>query len=126
MWSKISTFFSMFGGSCGIGALFLYFYLVPIKDMVPGKEAGHIYERLYFQMWILEMVLLTIGVAAAVLGFIGYQSIKEEAVKRAVEEAKKEFNVRFGSTVRPQDADEEFGRVSPSQVHLETSEEERQ
>lgn len=41
-------------------------------------------------MWFLEMILLIAGLAAAVLGFVGYQSVKEEAVKQAVERARQE------------------------------------
>ena len=49
-----------------------------------------IYQNLSFHMWILEMVLLTVGISVATLGFIGFQSIKDEAVKKATDEAVKE------------------------------------
>ena len=35
------------------------------------------------------MVLLTVGISVAVLGFIGYQSIRDEAIKKATDEAVK-------------------------------------
>ena len=115
----------MAGGSCGIGALLLFFHLVPIKPMIPGKEMEYIYERLYFQIWILEMVLLTIGIAAAILGVIGYQSIKEEAVRRAVEEAKNEFNMQFNTTYKLPDREPGQSHVTQEQPEISEEEEER-
>lgn len=53
-----------------------------------------IYQNLSFHMWILEMVLLTVGISVATLGFIGFQSIKDEAVKKATDEARREVTRR--------------------------------
>lgn len=90
MWSKISVGLSIAGGLCGIAALLSLFYLVPIESMVSGNKIEYIYEKLSLHMWFLEMILLIAGLAAAVLGFVGYQSVKEEAVKQAVEKAGQE------------------------------------
>ena len=81
-----------------IGALLFLLYLFPIKITISENNMD-IYEKLSFHMWILEMVLFTFGIFAAILGFIGYQSIRDgaiktatdEAVKKAMEEVRREF-----------------------------------
>ena len=55
-------------------------------------------------MWFLEMILLVVGLAAAVLGFVGYQSIKEEAIKQAVEKAGREA-LAYVKTVKFDESD---------------------
>lgn len=90
MWSKLLVGLSIAGGLCGIAALLSLFHLIPIETIVSVNKVGYIYEKLSLHMWFLEMILLIAGLAAAVLGFVGYQSVKEEAVKQAVERARQE------------------------------------
>ena len=86
-WPKVSAGLSMFGGLCGIVALLSLLHLIPIEEIFSGDKNEYIYERLSFNIWLLEMILLIVGLAAAVLAVIGYQSIKAEAIRRAVDEA---------------------------------------
>ena len=120
----------MFGGLCGFVALLSLLRLIPIKDIFSVDKNEYIYERLTFNIWLLQVILLIVGLAVAVLGIIGYRAIKEEAVRIAIKGAKEEFNARFSSTSkRPNDSitsksDERFGQESPSQAQLDASEEE--
>ena len=90
MWSKLLVGLSIAGGLCGFAALLSLFHLIPVETIVPVNKIGYIYERLSLHIWFLEMILLVVGLAAAVLGFVGYQSIKEEAIKQAIEKAGQE------------------------------------
>ena len=90
MWSRLLVGLSITGGLCGFAALLSLFHLIPVETIVSVNKIGYIYERLSLHMWFLEMILLVVGLAAAVLGFVGYQSIKEEAIKQAVEKAGQE------------------------------------
>ena len=90
MWSRLLVGLSMAGGFCGFAALLWIFHLIPVETIVPVNKIEHIYEKLSLHIWFLEMILLVVGLAAAVLGFVGYQSIKEEAIKQAVEKAGQE------------------------------------
>lgn len=90
MWFKIFMGLPILGGLCGIAALLLFFYLIPIETIVSVDKVEYIYEKLSLHMWFLEVILLVAGLAAAVLAFVGYQSIKEEAVRKAVERAEQE------------------------------------
>ena len=89
MRSRVFVLLSMGGGLCGVAALLLYFYLIPVKIMVSSGEVEYIYSKLSLHMWFLEMILLVFGISIAVLGFIGYQSIRDEAVKKATDQAVK-------------------------------------
>ena len=90
MWSRLLVGLSIAGGLCGFAALLSLFHLIPIENIVSVNKIGYIYERLSLHMWFLEMILFVVGLAAAVLGFVGYQSIKEEAIKQAVEKSGQE------------------------------------
>ena len=90
MWSRLLVGLSITGGLCGFAALLSLFHLIPVETIVSVNKIGYIYERLSLHIWFLEMILLVVGLAAAVLGFVGYQSIKEEAIKQAVEKAGQE------------------------------------
>ena len=90
MWSRLLVGLSIAGGLCGFAALLSLFHLIPVETIVSVNKIGYIYERLSLHMWFLEMILLVVGLAAAVLGFVGYQSIKEGAIKQAVEKARQE------------------------------------
>ncbi len=93
------TFFIIFlaiGSLCGIFALLLFAISIPIKEILSIENVDYIYDKLSFHMFFLEAILVIVGLAAAVLGFIGYQSIKEEAVNQAVNQAKDEVRVYFG------------------------------
>ena len=90
MWSRLFVGLSIAGGLCGFAALLSLFHLIPVETIVSVNKIGYIYEKLSLHMWFLEMILLVVGLAAAVLGFVGYQSIKEEAIKQAVEKAGQE------------------------------------
>lgn len=90
MWSRLLVGLSIAGGLCGFAALLSLFHLIPVETIVSVNRIGYIYEKLSLHMWFLEMILLVVGLAAAVLGFVGYQSIKEEAIKQAVEKAGQE------------------------------------
>lgn len=90
MWSRLLVGLSIAGGLCGFAALLSLFHLIPVETIVSVNKIGYIYEKLSLHMWFLEMILLVVGLAAAVLGFVGYQSIKEEAIKQAVEKAGQE------------------------------------
>ena len=85
---KMFVVLSIIGSLFGIGALLFLLYLFPIKITI-SEDDINVYDKLSFHMWILEMVLLTVGISVAVLGFIGYQSIKDEAIKKATDEAVK-------------------------------------
>ena len=88
MQHKILVVLAIIGGLCLCGIGVLLFHLYPIKITISGDDID-IYQNLSFHMWILEMVLLTVGISVATLGFVGFQSIKDEAVKRATDEAVK-------------------------------------
>ena len=90
MWSRLLVGLSIAGGLCGFAALLSLFHLIPVETIVSVNKIEYIYEKLSLHMWFLEMILLVVGLAAAVLGFVGYQSIKEEAIKQAVEKAGQE------------------------------------
>ena len=84
------TFFIIFlaiGSLCGVFALLLFAISIPRKELLSIENVDYIYDKLSFHMFFLEAILVIVGLAAAVLGFIGYQSIKEEAVKQAVKQA---------------------------------------
>ena len=85
-----------FGGLCGIAALLLFAFSIPVKEIISIGDVDYIYDKLSFHMFFLEAILVVAGVAAAVLSFIGYQSIKDEAVRQAVGKAKDEVRVYFG------------------------------
>lgn len=89
MWSRLLVGLSITGGLCGFAALLWIFHLIPVETIVSVDKVEYIYEKLSLHMWFLEMILLVVGLAAAVLGFVGYQSIKDEAVKKATNEAVK-------------------------------------
>ena len=90
MWSRLLVGLSIAGGLCGFAALLSLFHLIPVETIVSVNKIEYIYEKLSLHIWFLEMILLVVGLAAAVLGFVGYQSIKEEAIKQAVEKAGQE------------------------------------
>ena len=90
MWSRLLVGLSITGGLCGFAALLSLFHLIPVETIVSVNKIEYIYEKLSLHIWFLEMILLVVGLAAAVLGFVGYQSIKEEATKQAVEKAGQE------------------------------------
>ena len=104
MWSKLLVGLSITGGLCGFAALLSLFHLIPVEAIVSVNKIGYIYERLSLHMWFLEMILLVVGLAAAVLGFVGYQSIKEEAIKQAVEKAGQEA-LAYVKTVKFDESD---------------------
>ena len=72
------------------------FFIIPAKEVISVNEVDYIYDKLSFHMFFLEAILVVAGVAAAVLSFIGYQSIKDEAVRQAVGKAKDEARAYFG------------------------------
>lgn len=88
MWSKLLVGLSIAGGLCGIAALLSLFHLIPIETIVSVNKVEYIYEKLSLHMWFLEMILLIAGLAAAVLGFVGYQSVKERSSKAGSREGK--------------------------------------
>ena len=90
MRSKFLVGLSVTGSLCGIAALLSLLYLIPIEVIVSVDKVGYIYEQLSLHMWFLEMILIIVGLAATIVGFVGYQSVKEEAVKQAVEKARQE------------------------------------
>lgn len=104
MWSRLLVGLSITGGLCGFAALLSLFHLIPVETIVSVNKIGYIYERLSLHMWFLEMILLVVGLAAAVLGFVGYQSIKEEAIKQAVEKAGQEA-LAYVKTVKFDESD---------------------
>ena len=68
---------------------------IPRKEIISIENVDDIYDKLSFHMFFLEAILVIVGLAAAVLGFVGYQSIKDEAVSQAVSKAKDEVRVYF-------------------------------
>ena len=104
MWSRLLVGLSITGGLCGFAALLSLFHLIPVETIVSVNKIEYIYERLSLHMWFLEMILLVVGLAAAVLGFVGYQSIKEEAIKQAVEKAGQEA-LAYVKTVKLDESD---------------------
>ncbi len=63
---------------------------IPVKGIISIDDVDYIYDKLSFHMFFLEAILVIVGLAAAVLGIVGYQSIKDEAVSQAVSKAKDE------------------------------------
>ena len=87
----------------GFFALLLFVFAIPRKEILSLENVNYIYDKLSFHMFFLEAILVIAGLAAAVLGFIGYQSIKDEAVSQAVEKAKDEAIAYFGKLPTPPD-----------------------
>ena len=132
MWSKILVGLSIAGGLCGFAALLSLFYLIPIEAMVSANKIEYIYDRLSLHMWFLEMILLISGLTAAVLGFVGYQSVKEEAVKQAIVKTEQEVRayLKTVKTVKVvvetvDESDKELGSVD-YQIQPNSAKEEMQ
>lgn len=89
------------GSLSGFFALLLFVFAIPRKEILSLENVNYIYDKLSFHMFFLEAILVIVGLAAAVLGFIGYQSIKDEAVSQAVEKAKDEAIAYFGKLQPP-------------------------
>ena len=122
MWSRVSVLLSIGGGLCGVAALLLFFYLIPVKTMISSEEVEYIYAKLSLHMWFLEMILIIAGLTAAVLGFVGYQAVKEEAIKQAVEKARQETQA-YLKTVNLHESDTIL-RSADHQIRPESTEEE--
>ena len=122
MWSKLLVGLSITGGLCGIAALLSLFHLIPIETIVSVNKVEYVYEKLSLHMWFLEMILLIAGLAAAVLGFVGYQSVKEEAIKQAVEKARQE-TLAYLKTVKLHESDAKL-RSADHQIRPDSAEEE--
>ena len=122
MWSKFLVGLSIAGGLCGIAALLSLFYLIPIETIVSVNKVEYIYEKLSLHMWFLEMILIIAGLATAVVGFIGYQSVKDEAVKQAVKQAGQETQA-YLKTVNLHESDTIL-RSADHQIRPESTEEE--
>ena len=110
MWSRLLVGLSIAGGLCGFAALLSLFHLIPVETIVSVNKVEYIYEKLSLHMWFLEVILLIAGLAATVLGFVGYQSVKEEAVKQAIEKARQE-TLAYLDTVQFHDSDTELRSV---------------
>ena len=126
MWSKLLVGLSITGGLCGIAALLSLFHLIPIETIVSVNKVEYVYEKLSLHMWFLEMILLIAGLAAAVLGFVGYQSVKEEAVKQAVEQAvekARQETLAYLKTVKLHESDAKL-RSADHQIRPDSAEEE--
>ena len=74
-----------------IAALVFSYHSIPIEDIVSVDKYDYIYDKLSINMLFLEMTLLVFGLGVAVLTFFGYQSIKEAAIRKAVEKAKEKL-----------------------------------
>ena len=102
------TIFNIFcgiGGLCGIFALLLFAFSIPVEEIISIDDVDYIYDKLSFHMFFLEAILVIIGLAAAVLGIVGYQSIKDEAVSQAVSKAKDEARAYFEALDKPTKSD---------------------
>ena len=94
-----------FGGLCGIAALLFFAFSIPVKEIISIDDVDYIYDKLSFHMFFLEAILVIVGLAAAVLGIVGYQSIKDEAVSQAVSKAKDEARAYFETLDKPTKSD---------------------
>ena len=93
------------GSICGILALLLFVFSIPIKEIISVDDVDYIYDKLSFHMFFLEAILIIVGLAAAVLGIVGYQSIKDEAVSQAVGKAKDEARAYFQTLSKPTESE---------------------
>ena len=79
---------SMVGAAAGLGALLLYAHRIPRRSGVSAPDAAALYDQLALHMWFLEMILVIVGITVAVLGALGYQAVKEVAVRAAEKETR--------------------------------------
>lgn len=86
--------------------LFCFFRLAfQYKEIISIDDVDYIYDKLSFHMFFLEAILVIVGLAAAVLGIVGYQPIKDEAVSQAVSKAKDEARAYFETLDKPTKSD---------------------
>lgn len=99
----MKRFYSIFffiGSLCGVAALLLFLIKIPKWDIISLDNVDYIYDKLSFHMFFLELILILVGIGAAVLAFFGYQSIKEEAVRQAVNQAVNQAVAKASDEVR--------------------------
>lgn len=104
----MKTFYNFFfgiGSLCGIVAILLFFFRIPKTEIISLDNIDYIYDKLSFHMFFLELILVIAGLGAAFLGIVGYQSIKDEAVGRAVEKAKDEARAYFEALDKSTESD---------------------
>ena len=87
--TRLMSALVLVGAITGAASLTLYFTTIPLRSLVDGKELTIVFDRLSLQIWILECILIITALVLAILGVVGYQSIKDEASKKAVEAATK-------------------------------------
>lgn len=69
----------------------LWWSLVRVEAQVPAnEESTYVLSAISVQLSILQAVLAAVALGLAVLGVLGYQSIREEAVRRSLEATSKE------------------------------------
>jgi len=93
------------GGLCGIVALLLFALRIPVEEIISIDDVDYIYDKLSFHMFFLEAILVIVGLVAAVLGIVGYQSIKDEAVSQAVSKGKDEARAYLEALDKPTKSD---------------------
>lgn len=86
-------------------ALFWFWWsLVKVEATTPDQESVYMLNALSVQISLLQTVLAAVGIALAFIGFLGYQTIKEAAVEKAVSESQKEVQIflnKSGSEIGP-------------------------
>ena len=87
--TRLMSALASFGAITGAASLALYFSTIPLRSLLEGRELPIIFDRLSLQIWFLECILIITALVLAILGVVGYQSIKDEATKQAVEAATK-------------------------------------
>lgn len=88
--ARLTLGIALLGATAGIAGILLYFSTIPLQSVVRGDELELIFDRLGLQLWVLEIILVITALIFAIIGVIGYQAIKDEATKQAVEQAEKQ------------------------------------
>lgn len=76
--SRLVSVSAVVGAVCGIGALLLGFVGLPIR-IAPPVLAERLYTQVSLHLFFMEMILVIAALFVGVLGFVGYQSLKNEA-----------------------------------------------
>ena len=85
--TRLMSGLASLGAITGAASLALYFSTIPLRSLLEGRELTIVFDRLALQIWFLECILIITALVLAILGVVGYQSIKDEATKQAVEQA---------------------------------------
>lgn len=88
--ARLTLGLALIGATAGVAGILLYFSTIPLQSVVRGDELQLIFDRLGLQLWVLEIILVITALIFAIIGVIGYQAIKDEATKQAVEQAEKQ------------------------------------